>query len=644
MTIAPGAVILSEYQRLCGRAAATMHLRSAFCRLLVFFSHVFVVSSYGAESVLSYEHQGGQDNSTGVLNVIQAYKPVTFLPQGLGCNQELLLMDHQFAFSYGKPFVGTCPVRCSALCISKTKFLGNYEPPPHCDFDTVRINLTVTSKGHQFDRLAFMFLGDIEVFRTSTAEPTANGIVWTYIKDMSQYNALWKQPQKLIFDLGNLIDKTYTGPYNTTLTASFSKQNNVKTPDVILPISAKKSASDSSSVFVVPSDNAVVAVHVPAAASRAVVSISACGQIAEEFWFANVFSQDVYAFNGTVGPLSGSSPFREVQLYIDGMLAGVVWPFPIIFTGGVVPGLWRPIVGIDAFDLRMPEIDITPFLPLLTDGHSHSFEIKVAGLDVHADGSATLTNSIGSYWDVTGNIFLYLDGSNQVSKGSVPQIMAPEPTFTTTRKLIRDPKTGANVSLAYSVTAKRTLTVTSPGFSWSQSLSYTNDGLLTQQGLSQWNKQGTQGQLVSAPTGQTPSHTLFNYPVEVNTTITSTNKTLAIDGSLSRGLDISSTGGPGVSTFTLVSGPMDLSTKQWGSGRYLAVQGGPSYSSGDTSDQFDETSGNSSYSRFVRAVNGTIVADTDGGAQPAVAQLGWGMFVGGSVKGMLGRGPEEQGR
>lgn len=27
-----------------------------------------------------------------------------------------------------------------------------------------------------------MYLGDIEVFRTSTAEPTADGIIWTYLK------------------------------------------------------------------------------------------------------------------------------------------------------------------------------------------------------------------------------------------------------------------------------------------------------------------------------------------------------------------------------------------------------------------------------------------------------------------------------
>ena len=41
---------------------------------------------------------------------------------------------------------------------------------------------------------------------TSTAEPTASGIIWTYIKEMEQYNALWEKEQKIIFDLGNIVN------------------------------------------------------------------------------------------------------------------------------------------------------------------------------------------------------------------------------------------------------------------------------------------------------------------------------------------------------------------------------------------------------------------------------------------------------
>ena len=197
------------------------------------------------------------------------------------------------------------------------------------------MNFTVTSKGRQFDRLALMYLGDTEVFRTSTAEPTADGIVWTYVKEMQQYDTLWKTDQKIIFDLGNLIDSTYTGYYNTTLTATFfTIPDSPPTADTILPISARLSASNQASAFEVPAQNASVSYTLPQNIKRAVVSLEACGQSTEEFWYTNVFSSEVDTFANSTGVLYGYSPFREVQLLIDGQLAGVSWPFPIIFTGG----------------------------------------------------------------------------------------------------------------------------------------------------------------------------------------------------------------------------------------------------------------------------------------------------------------------
>ncbi|KAM6502640.1 Peptide N-acetyl-beta-D-glucosaminyl asparaginase amidase A domain containing protein [Amanita muscaria] len=604
-----------------------MVVLAASCFVLACFCYLQCASSSDAGGSTPRQLQG---DTNGFLDVFEVYKPVAFAPQGSGCDQQLLLMEHQFALSYGHPFI------------------GDYQPPK-CDFDTVKINFTVTSKGRQFDRLALMYLGDAEVFRTSTAEPTQNGIIWTYIKDMSQYTALWKQPQKLIFDLGNLIDSTYTGAYNTTLTASFSKQNNIKTPDVVLPISAKRSATNGTSAFIVPSDNATVSVAIPAAASRAVVSISACGQINEEFWWSNVFNQDMFTFNATTGILYGYSPFREVQLYIDKNLAGVVWPFPTIFTGGVVPGFWRSIVGIDAFDLRMPEIDISPFLSYLTDGKEHSFSIKVVGLDTQEDGTAKLSDGVGYYWVITGNIFLYLgEGAGSgCGKGVLPHIVAPDTTFTTSRQLVQNRKTGANESVSYSVTAKRTLTVTSPAYTWVQTLSFSNYGLLDQQGFRQWNKQNTGGELLANVAGSNAALTTFSYPLEANTTFGVSDTGSTIDAWLNRGLSVGSNGGLGVSTFTLANGPSNLVTKQYGSAHYGSFSNAPSYSFGDTTDEFEETSEGSTYSRTVRAVNGTVISDTQGGRQflfserqvPSKSLVDPLPIGRDSVRRILGRGP-----
>jgi len=41
---------------------------------------------------------------------------------------------------------------------------------------------------------------------------TPPGISWTYLKDMTQYLYFWKSPQKIIFDLGNLVSTL--GPYS----------------------------------------------------------------------------------------------------------------------------------------------------------------------------------------------------------------------------------------------------------------------------------------------------------------------------------------------------------------------------------------------------------------------------------------------
>lgn len=52
-------------------------------------------------------------------------------------------------------------------------------------------NLTMTSAGRQFDRLAVMFVGDVEVFRTSTAEPTWYGIEFKYVPDLAGDESDW---------------------------------------------------------------------------------------------------------------------------------------------------------------------------------------------------------------------------------------------------------------------------------------------------------------------------------------------------------------------------------------------------------------------------------------------------------------------
>ncbi|CAO2658427.1 Nn.00g061500.m01.CDS01 [Neocucurbitaria sp. VM-36] len=434
------------------------------------------------------------------------------------CQQ--ILMVHTFAYSYGQPFV------------------GEYAPPS-CDFNRVTFNFTVTSAGRQFDRLALMFFDDTEIFRTSTAEPTQYGIIWTYTKDMTNYLSLFKTPQRIIFDLGNLIDDTYTGSWNTTLTATFFTADEILEPaDLIIPVSARRSAENAPSGFVVPETKAVDSLILPQNTRKAVFSISACGQAAEEFWWSNVLTSDAQVF-GNETTLYGHSAFRELQLFIDGYMAGVAWPFPVIFTGGVVPGFWRPIVGIDAFDLREDEIDITPFIPFLSDNKAHSFEIRVVGIDDDGRGDGNLTENIESNWLVTGKVFIWLDTDNDITSGTLPTILASAPTISL-RSTTQQGINGTVASLDYSVEVSRSLYIestllTSAGttnVSWKQDLTFSNSGTLSNKGNDQIMRQTTTGNHV-ASSGYAKN---FEYPLWVISSYNApSGGNVTIDAKMGRG-------------------------------------------------------------------------------------------------------------
>ncbi|TGJ79959.1 hypothetical protein E0Z10_g8812 [Xylaria hypoxylon] len=426
----------------------------------------------------------------------------------------VVLMEHTFANSYGSPFV------------------GQYTPPK-CDFDHVVINFTTLVSGRQFDRTGVMYLGDNEVWRTSTAEPTSYGIRWEWLKDMTAFQSLWKQPQTLIFDLENIVDNTYTGLLSTTLTATFFKaagkpkaNGGPSHPaDLIIPISQRLGTAGKPSQFVYPAQQATNTVaDFPRNANRAVFTVDVKGQGNEEFWWSNVPQSAAHAFEATYGEYPGYSPFREVQVLVDGHLAGVSWPFPVIYTGGVVPQLHRPIVGIQAFDIGEHEIDISPFLPLLCDGKAHTFEIKIVGLVDDGKSAATLSTTTDDEWYITGKIFVWLDEQRSVTTGTLGNLDPTPPVITLSQHLTQN-ATGANETLDYNLFVSRKLTITSHvktqttqgAVTWSQLLMYSNIGGVSNFGNNNLNAFGISG--ADAATGPSTTYaTSYVYPLFSNST------------------------------------------------------------------------------------------------------------------------------
>lgn len=581
-----------------------------------------------------------------LLNVFQVYPPVlTVDPEGaLGisdgtsasavhttpsrqatCQQTLVV--HSFGSSYGQPYVGPYT-------------------PPSCSFDRVTWNLTVLSAGKQFDRLGTVSFGDIELFRTSTAEPTVGGISWTYLKDMTNFLPLFKQEQTIIFDLGNLINEVYTAPFNVTLTAAyFTADDSIVPADLIVPISKHQGTVGQPSYFSYPDETASDALSLPRSIRRAVITVAATGQATEEFWWSNVLQSTIDTF-GSNSTLPGFSPFREVQLYIDDMLAGVAWPFPVIFTGVVVPGLWRPVVGIDAFDLKEDEIDITPWLSLLCDGSAHTFSIRVSGLNDTGNGAASLSGTTGDSWYLSGKVFIWLDTAGHITTGKGPVQVSPAPKLEVSSQILKA-SNGTNETLIYQVNAQRSLTLqstilTSQGqkmATWSQSLSYTNLGNYTDEGNVQTNTQRTMGHDDSS-SGYSKH---YDYPLYALSTAETVGDDLTLTATVSRSKDVQTFGQAvfpsGLESFANADAIKPLyktfqgawlSTSQNGSATYIANQTAKtSYSFGTTEQDMtfsgiqeasneapqqyspDITQTEELFHRHVMAVNGTVVYDQE---------------------------------
>ncbi|KAK9235691.1 peptide N-acetyl-beta-D-glucosaminyl asparaginase amidase A-domain-containing protein [Lipomyces kononenkoae] len=507
---------------------------------------------------------------SNVLEVFQVYKA----PRAYGAPVFVsTIMEHTFGFSYGRPFVGT------------------YRPAP-VNFTHVQFTLSTTSAGRQFDRLALVFLGDHELWRSSTAEPTQSGIHFQYTKDMTRFLSLLQSEQPFVFEMGNLVDETYTGKFAMTLTAQFyfapEQVGNGSVADTIIPVSACRSAQREPSHFSLPQDRAAVTLTLPRTAHKATMLISASGNAAEEFWYANVASEFKHVFPDV--SLDGYGPHRELQVHVNGKLFAATFPFPVIFTGGIAPGLWRPIVGISAYDLPMYEVDLTPVLPLLWDGAD--VEIKVESGDLK-------DNAIGRDWIVSGNIFVWTgtaEGEGEVVEHTVRSL-----DITTIGALSTD-RTNLNVT---SVATRQGLVRSILRFGDNGQQEVFSRFDIKSRNAQIYTKSGQRQRVLAEISGTENSTALgdheYHYPLGVDS-LYEFSPVFKISAEISRGMVVD----------RKKSG-LSLWTHQAGHAYYIGPdgQGNGPYGGGATEQGYIESTGSDQYWRTVRAVNGKVVRDLE---------------------------------
>lgn len=324
-----------------------------------------------------------------------------------------------------------------ANTINSPPYTATYSPPQPSSgcgapWSRAILEISTSCRGDQYDRISALWLGGAELIRTSTAEPTSDGIFWRVRKDVTRYSSLLSQPDlNVTMMLENIVNDEFTGVYHVNATLFFYKDTDVSSPlslprqksirklasdgwdlghgednnlglgardfygppaDLIIPIS---SSGDRGFWFRFESESATHSrrISIPRNTKRAVLELYISYHGNDEFWYSNPPDSYIRANNLTTG--RGNGAYREVFVTIDGRFVGSEIPFPVVFTGGINPLFWEPVVAIGAFNLPSYDLDLTPMLGFLIDGESHEFSIGVA----HAI----------SYWLVDANVHLWVD-------------------------------------------------------------------------------------------------------------------------------------------------------------------------------------------------------------------------------------------
>ncbi|KAF9263063.1 hypothetical protein L218DRAFT_973246 [Marasmius fiardii PR-910] len=440
------------------------------------------------------------DPTVAPLIDLQVFAPPVVPKDGKNCQVELL--KHHFGDgSFNVPAVVPYSPPTGESCGEVGKWAA------------ISLNLSVSCTGTQYDRLGSIYLSHVEIWRTSSAEPTKTGTVWNTIKDVTHFTPLFAKEGELLMDFSNIIsaDLLLDGVFEVVLTATFYAPTESfptpRTSDSILPLS--NLSPNTSNYFTIDNDvGGTIQVKIPDTTIEAYAEIFCSGNSAEEFWYTNTPDEFLGAFPESTG-LIGKGSFREVQLLVDGQLAGVVWPYAVIYTGGVTPTNWRPLTAYGTYDAPTYWIDVTPFLPvLLAQDTTHNVTLKVVGQGQNP--------TINSNWFVSGS--LHLRTGRSKTTGRIKSYNAPAADMSTTGG-----SSDGNVTVWTKVTARRNLKVetelvTDEGnvtVTFSQSLNYINEAQYADEGWLQWANQTTTGSVTSSHGGRKVLDDAFTYPLQV---------------------------------------------------------------------------------------------------------------------------------
>src|SRR5258708_28826923 len=146
--------------------------------------------------------------------------PIFFLTVALSSFNSTVTTPTEFGASWDNPRTATPPIErpatksCSVEIVNHGfdnfgPYKGTIEPPADCPGPWAKIVLDLDGsvKGRQYDRLARIEIGGVVVLRSSTPEPSREGIAWHVEKDLSRYAPLFAHKQDVAMELGNVVSE-----------------------------------------------------------------------------------------------------------------------------------------------------------------------------------------------------------------------------------------------------------------------------------------------------------------------------------------------------------------------------------------------------------------------------------------------------
>ena len=296
---------------------------------------------------------------------------------------------------------------CTVTLFDRREFQGDeplplaYRPPADCPGPWRKVVLEAdfdVTTGTQFDRSADLTLGGATLFLGTTMEPgDTYAPHWQVARDVTDYAALLRTPTDGRATLVNYLDKDHDAHVHWGARLVFYA-GEAPAPDVVvLPVTAGLARLDPQKPLVSRT------IRFPRNLTSLAIDLFAIGQEREEFWYdcapGNLAQRNIF------GPPPCDAPYREVEVRIDGRLAGVRSVQPDIFTGGINPGLWRRVPALRALNLPPARVDLTPFAALLNDGQPHVIALAMP--------------TAGTFFRVSGTLIGTVDPTRPVVTGAL---------------------------------------------------------------------------------------------------------------------------------------------------------------------------------------------------------------------------------